>query len=151
MTHAELRQIFGTTRWGRPSRFIADLPADAVVHKATRAAGQRIDPYAQRPSHAAAPIPGRGTWTHPQAAPPSRPPPAAAPAREPGERFVDPEFFDDTSGSGDLPLRRGSRVVHTRFGEGEVRRVESGAEPTVVAFFPGWGEKKILARFLKLA
>ena len=47
-----------------------------------------------------------------------------------------------------MPLRRGSRVSHTRFGEGEVRRVETSAEPTVVVFFPGWGEK-ILARFLK--
>ena len=27
----------------------------------------------------------------------------------------------------------------------------STVEPAVVAFFPGWGEKKILARFLKLA
>ncbi len=154
MTHTELRQIFGTTRWGRPSRFIADLPADAIVHKATRAAGQRVDPYVQRPSHGTV---GRsGTWKHPQAsdsewAPSPRP---SSPPREPGERFVDREFFDDRSSGGDMdaggPLRRGSRVAHTRFGEGEVRRVEMGAEPTVVAFFPGWGEKKILARFLKL-
>jgi DNA helicase-2/ATP-dependent DNA helicase PcrA len=146
ITHAELRQIFGTTRWGRPSRFIADLPADAIVHKATRAAGARVEPYVQRPSHAQ---PTRGAWTHPQAAPSSRPP--AAPTREPGERFVDREFFDDAAGSGDGSLQRGSRVVHTRFGEGEVRRVETGPEPTVVAFFPGWGEKKILARFLRPA
>ena len=41
MTHTELRQIFGTTRWGRPSRFIGDLPAGAIVHKAARAAAQR--------------------------------------------------------------------------------------------------------------
>jgi DNA helicase-2/ATP-dependent DNA helicase PcrA len=65
---------------------------------------------------------------------------------------VDREFFsDDASDTTDVPLRRGSRVVHSRFGEGEVRRVEVAAEPTVVAFFPGWGEKKILARFLKPA
>jgi DNA helicase-2/ATP-dependent DNA helicase PcrA len=50
-----------------------------------------------------------------------------------------------------VPLRRGSRVRHERFGEGEVRRIETTGEPAVVAFFPGWGEKKILARFLKLA
>jgi DNA helicase-2/ATP-dependent DNA helicase PcrA len=65
---------------------------------------------------------------------------------------VDREFFDDAaSDAADMPLRRGSRVVHPRFGEGEVRRVEAAAEPMVVAFFPGWGEKKILARFLKPA
>jgi DNA helicase-2/ATP-dependent DNA helicase PcrA len=150
MTHAELRQIFGTTRWGRPSRFIADLPPNAIVHKATRAAGQRVDPYVQRASHAPA---QSGTWKHPQSsydesrAPRSAPPP---PPRDPGERFVDREFFDDAQAAGEGSIQRGSRVSHTRFGEGEVRRVESGVEPTVVAFFPGWGEKKILARFLKL-
>jgi DNA helicase-2/ATP-dependent DNA helicase PcrA len=47
-------------------------------------------------------------------------------------------------------LRRGSRVRHERFGEGLVRRIESAGEPAVVAFFPGWGEMKILARFLKV-
>ena len=150
VTHTELRQIFGTTRWGRPSRFIADLPADAVVHKATRAASQRVEPFVQRASHAPAQT---GTWRHPQARPSSPPPPP----REPGERFVDREFFDDGGSSdggdesgGNLPIRRGSRVSHTRFGEGEVLRVEPSADPAVVAFFPGWGEKKILARFLKL-
>jgi DNA helicase-2/ATP-dependent DNA helicase PcrA len=149
MTHAELRQIFGTTRWGRPSRFIADLPADAVVHKTTRAATQRVDPYVQRQSMQQA---SSAPWRHPQAAPVSRPPPAPQREVAPGERFVDREFFsDDASDTTDMPLRRGSRVVHARFGEGEVRKVEVAAEPTVVAFFPGWGEKKILARFLKPA
>ena len=78
------------------------------------------------------------------------PPP---PGVDPGERFVDREFFADDHGApdGDTPLRRGARVRHDRFGEGEVRRIESSGEPAVVAFFPGWGEKKILARFLKLA
>ena len=52
-----------------------------------------------------------------------------------------------------VPLRRGSRVFHDRFGRGEVRSVGKSnmGEPSVVAFFPGWGERKILARFLKLA
>jgi DNA helicase-2/ATP-dependent DNA helicase PcrA len=146
MTHAELRQIFGTTRWGRPSRFIGDLPADAVVHKTTRAATVRVDPYVQRSSLQQS---SSAPWRHPQSAPVSR---APAVPTTPGERFVDREFFSDDGGeAGEGALRRGSRVVHSRFGEGEVRRVEAAAEPTVVAFFPGWGEKKILARFLKLA
>ena len=149
MTHAELRQIFGTTRWGRPSRFIGDLPADTVVHKTTRAATQRNEPYVQRQSPAG--LAPSGTWRHPQASPRRA---AARPAADvaPGERFVDREFFsEDASDTTDMPNRRGSRVLHERFGEGLVRRVENAAEPAVVAFFPGWGEKKILARFLKPA
>jgi DNA helicase-2/ATP-dependent DNA helicase PcrA len=158
MTHTELRQIFGTTRWGRPSRFLADLPPDSFVQKTTRAATQRVEPYVNR-----APMRGGGSsgsgepWRHPQAGTSrsSAPPPRASVA--PGERYVDREFFDDSGGDAGhtehtedgAPMRRGSRVVHSRFGEGEVRRVEAGAEPTVIAFFPGWGEKKILARFLK--
>ena len=66
---------------------------------------------------------------------------------------MDHEFFDDrtTDDVTDMPLRRGARVKHDRFGEGEVLSVVSVGEPAVVAFFPGWGEKKILARFLKPA
>jgi DNA helicase-2/ATP-dependent DNA helicase PcrA len=151
MTHAELRQIFGTTRWGRPSRFLADLPRDVFVAKATRAASVRGDSYLERARSVPA-RPAGQSWQHPQAAArPSSPPPAAREVA-PGERYVDREFFDDHAGESEaLPLRRGSRVFHERFGEGEVRRVEASAEPAVVAFFPGWGEKKILARFLKPA
>jgi DNA helicase-2/ATP-dependent DNA helicase PcrA len=65
---------------------------------------------------------------------------------------VDHEFFDDRSPeTTETALQRGSRVRHDRFGEGQVMRVVSVGEPAVVAFFPGWGEKKILARFLKPA
>ncbi|MFO0674965.1 MAG: UvrD-helicase domain-containing protein [Polyangiaceae bacterium] len=151
MTHASMRQLFGMTRWGRPSRFISDLPQDHVQNLGTRAMLAGRESFVDRPSRysSAPPVPSGGAWSHPQR-PASRP----EPARDPGERYVDTEFFDDASShddGGEAQLRRGSRVVHARFGEGEVRKVESSAEPTVVAFFPGWGEKKILARFLRLA
>jgi DNA helicase-2/ATP-dependent DNA helicase PcrA len=83
-------------------------------------------------------------WKHPQA--------PAASAPDPGGRFVDHEFFDDrTDDVSEMKMRRGARVRHERFGEGQVVSVVSMGEPAVVAFFPGWGEKKILARFLKPA
>ena len=167
MTHTETRQIFGTTRWGRPSRFFADLPTATMKQGATRAAsaGARVA-YVDQPSRGGYGGLGSGggsygggarePWRHPQAAArmdaPQRP---ARPDVSAGERYVDREFFADDGGSDDVSsaggLRRGAKVVHTRFGEGEVRRVEAAAEPMVVAFFPGWGEKKILARFLKIA
>ena len=154
VTHVQARQIFGTTRWGRPSRFLADIPAEAARHSATPAlANSATERFVDRMSSGRA---GAGAgygsstpWRHPQSGASAAP---AAP-REPGERYVDPEFFSDAPDDGDaeVPLGRGSRVVHSRFGEGEVRRLENLGEPAVVAFFPGWGEKKILARFLKRA
>ena len=154
MIHTQTRQIFGTTRWNRPSRFLAELPAAAVKHVATPAlasgggghgGGGR---YVDR-TIGAEPTLGMGRpWSHPQG--PSRPEPSRAP--EPGDRYVDHEFFDDRQQDvTDMPLRRGARVTHERFGEGEVLNVVGVGEPAVVAFFPGWGEKKILARFLKRA
>ena len=49
-----------------------------------------------------------------------------------------------------MALRRGMTVMHDRFGRGEVLQVVEASEPAVVAFFPGWGEKKVLARFLRV-
>jgi DNA helicase-2/ATP-dependent DNA helicase PcrA len=147
MTHTQMRQIFGTTRWNRPSRFLGELPAGSFEHVGTRAMGSEprprfIDREVERE-------PVARPWRHPQA--PAQP---AAPPPDPGERYVDHDFFDDR-GDGEevtqMRLRRGARVKHDRFGEGQVMSVVNVGEPAVVAFFPGWGEKKILARFLKPA
>ncbi len=143
MTHTQMRQIFGTTRWNRPSRFLGELPRESFEHATTRAmaAEPRAARYVDRDSHVE---PINRPWRHPQA--------AAAPAPAPEGRYVDHEFFDDHSDEmTEMPLRRGARVKHDRFGEGQVLRIVSVGEPAVVAFFPGWGEKKILARFLKPA
>jgi DNA helicase II / ATP-dependent DNA helicase PcrA len=146
MTHVGMRQIFGTTRLGRPSQFLSAIPKDAAVHKATRAAGQASPRFIDRPSQYGGA--SRDAWRHPfgRKERESQPP-------EPGERFIDREFFDDGGGSdeGAMPMRRGSKVVHAHFGEGEVRSIVQAAEPAAVVFFPVWGEKKVLARFLKLA
>ena len=69
-------------------------------------------------------------------------------SREPGERFV--EYEAGSEGGEGVSLQRGMTVRHEKFGRGEVLNVVSVGEPAVVAFFPGWGEKKVLARFLKL-
>jgi len=163
ITHTRQRQIFGNTRLGTPSRFVGDLPPDAVEHLETpgaRAAGQQgrwIDrggssssSYAQPSSWRPNGRPGAaggasGGWVHPQAAPR---PAAAVASREPGERFVE---YEEPSDAGEgVTLQRGMTVRHEKFGRGEVLKAVSVGEPAVVAFFPGWGEKKVLARFLKL-
>jgi hypothetical protein len=48
-------------------------------------------------------------------------------------------------------VRPGSHVRHVRFGEGVVKSVEGGMKPSVVANFPGFGEKRILLEFLEPA
>jgi DNA helicase-2/ATP-dependent DNA helicase PcrA len=174
LTHAGTRQIFGNTRWGRPSRFLSDLPPDAIEVKKTRAAGTAPVPFIDRPpamSRELQPMPWKTNRpsspppsSRARSAPPSSSSPspwgempirplssrgAPAPAREAGERYVDNEFFDDAPTDNDEPIRRGSRVFHERFGEGEVLNVVASADPMIVAFFPGWGEKKVLARFLR--
>jgi DNA helicase II / ATP-dependent DNA helicase PcrA len=155
VTHAKQRQIFGTTRMGIPSRFVGDLPPEAAQHletaasRASGAQGRWIDrgdaaPTSWRSQRSSGP-----GWRHPQASPaaaPARPPPAA---REPGERFVEYDAADDRQEG--VELRRGATVLHERFGRGEVLKLVSAGEPAVVAFFPGWGEKEVLARFLRLA
>jgi DNA helicase-2/ATP-dependent DNA helicase PcrA len=142
MTHTQTRQIFGTTRWNRPSRFLGELPAGVTRQEATSSMANEsrtrfIDRDVDRDE-------SRAPWRHPLAQSSPVPPSAGE-----GGRYVDHDFFVDHEP--DLALRRGSRVRHERFGEGEVVRVVSMGETAVVAFFPGWGEKKILARFLKPA
>jgi DNA helicase-2/ATP-dependent DNA helicase PcrA len=158
LTHTSMRQIFGTTRWGRPSRFLADFPANSFLQKATRNASSRPqERYVDRAreSRDYQPLPA---WMSSGSQAPTPAWKSQAQQRAPqdqnraaGERYVDREYFSDTASDADGELRKGSRVLHTRFGEGEVRRVESAGEPAAVVFFPGWGEKKVLARFLRLA
>ncbi|WP_394833857.1 DUF2067 family protein [Pendulispora rubella] len=153
ITHTSARQIFGKTRWGTPSRFIGNLPREGVVHKQTRGVKNTPQRFIDRPDRDLQPMPwSRRTSGLAPSAPsmPARP----APSAPPGQRYVDREFFQDDHGGGEGasgPIRRGSRVHHQRFGEGEVRSVVNAGEPAVIAFFPGWGEKKVLARFLRPA
>jgi DNA helicase-2/ATP-dependent DNA helicase PcrA len=149
ITHVQRRQIFGTTRMGVPSRFIGNLPHESVVHRTTTPPLQR---YVDQPSyggHDVWPSTSSRPWSHPQAPGLSASRPASV-AVDPGEHFVDRAFFDESPSGIDetMPLGPGSPVLHKVFGRGQVRAVAGGSEPVVTAFFPGWGEKKVLVRFL---
>jgi DNA helicase II / ATP-dependent DNA helicase PcrA len=142
ITHTATRMLFGQTRYNRPSRFLTQLPQEDLEQIFTRPPAPR---FVDRQGWSA-PRQNGASWQHPMAgARPSTPPPA------PGERYIDREAFDDLPADAEMGegLHRGSRVRHARFGEGEVRSVEHSTELFVVAFFPGWGEKKILARYLQ--
>ena len=131
ITHAAMRMLFGQTRYLAPSRFLADLPEENVRMEGSA--------YASAPPGYARP-PSRRRYGE------ANPPP-----RTPGERYVDRDAFDDLPPDEDaVMVRPGDEVVHRRFGKGVVERVEEGAAPTIVARFPGFGSRKILAQYLEL-
>ena len=145
ITHAGTRMIFGSTRYCRPSRFLSDMPRDAVEHTASRAMAAtpelNVHPAMQVPWHGG----GRTDFVRESTQPERRMGGERYIERDPGERYVEREA-DETW------LDKGCSVEHPRFGVGQVRRLESSASPPVViVFFPGWGEKRIVATFLKPA
>jgi DNA helicase-2/ATP-dependent DNA helicase PcrA len=175
LLHTAMRTLFGNTRCSGPSRFLGDLPPEAVEeHKApgnpfARVAqpawGQNSSFRSGPPSGRGRGGPGAGRYAGPGAGRYDATPPAAyaragapggnggpAPgARAPGERYVERDEAADAAGGEGVALRVGSRVRHARFGEGKVQSVHGGADPAVSAVFPGWGEKKVLVRFLQPA
>jgi DNA helicase-2/ATP-dependent DNA helicase PcrA len=144
LLHAAQRTLFGQTRYGRPSRFLRDLPGEDLVHL-----GPRRESIAPRGWASAGPSSSRtSTFRHPQ----------AHDARMPGERFV--ERDEDLPSPSPPPAtryverdedeRRTVRVRHKKFGVGQLISVVEGAEPKVVVAFPGWGTMTILRRFVEL-
>ncbi|MCU0689971.1 MAG: UvrD-helicase domain-containing protein [Polyangiaceae bacterium] len=139
VTYAGSRMIFGSTRYARPSRFLSDIPTEIV----NRILSPALASLQQAASHIACASP---TTRH-TARQPTLPPPA----RAPGERFIDHDLVDELP-TDELQLLPGARVVHSRFGEGQVHAVQTSSSPPVVdVFFPGWGHKKILATLLRPA
>jgi DNA helicase-2/ATP-dependent DNA helicase PcrA len=147
VSYAQTRMIFGTTRYGIPSRFLADLPQASIRAVATSTRSffgaprrEGAGAFAQRP---------REPWVHPQEraapAPPRRAP--EAPARAPGERYVERDTQHEAQADAGA-LRQGARVTHERYGDGVILRVDPGDDPTATVKFRGWGEKRIKARFL---
>ncbi len=139
ITHAPMRMLFGQTRYLEPSRFLADLPEDVVEREGSIWGSQNAG--------------GAGRWPSPAYARPGRwpglpEPRSSKPALAPGERYVDADAFDDMHEEG-VHVRPGDRVVHQRFGRGVVEKVEPGADPKIVAKFPGYGSKKVRADFLE--
>ena len=141
--YAAQRTVFGQTRYGRPSRFLRDLPREDVRQHAS----PRRDVF-PRSGWGSAPSPTtngqRPPFRHPQA------PSSAQPARAPGERYVEIEDGPTHEVDEGTGLRRGGAVRHKKFGRGKIIEVvEEGAEPKIVADFPGWGRMTVLQRFLE--
>lgn len=162
ISHASSRTIFGQTRYQIPSRFLRDLPSELLSREGQSysaaaqthpyggsagfgkfgasgaRAGQSWDEFDQRPAEVrtdAASITLRNRTE-------------AALDEAGDERTVDYEAFDDIP-EHRSSIRRGARVFHQRFGKGIVERIESGTTPQIVARFPGFGSRKVLASYLR--
>jgi DNA helicase-2/ATP-dependent DNA helicase PcrA len=134
ITHAAARTLFGQTRYLEPSRFLRDIPSEVVVREGLVREGLAgANASLGRPWSAS---------TRNHGAAKSAP---GAPRRVVDTRDAHP-IPDDEPG---VVVREGDRVRHKRFGNGIVERVETGSSLTIVARFPGWGQKRILAEFLE--
>jgi len=147
ITHTEARTLFGRTRYLAPSRFLQDLPDEAVK----REGPPRSTPpsYGQSRSFDFDEGP---SWSPPQPAWMAGVDRARAfmKTAQPGERIVDRDAFDDVHDDDQMPrVRPGDRVRHKKFGRGVVQRVENDGQVMIVARFPGYGEKRVLATFLE--
>ena len=143
--HAAQRTVFGQTRYGRPSRFLKDLPQEDVrQHASSRRDFFPRQGWGSAPPASSNSERARTPFRHPQASSPSSPP------RAPGERYVEIDEAPSYDADESAGLRRGGTVRHKKFGRGKVIEVvEEGTEPKVVADFPGWGRMTVLQRFLE--
>jgi DNA helicase-2/ATP-dependent DNA helicase PcrA len=160
VTRVRRRRLSGQELPGIPSRFLRDLPREAIE--------SIVQP---RPAYLSVNTEGAGPWAgrwsrdvyprfdatdrvEPGRRGPGRAARPAVPPAAPGELRV--EYDDearaqagDEGASGSMGLRIGGHLRHPKFGVGEVRGWQStGADLRVTMRFPQVGLKTILARFL---
>lgn len=140
ITYCLTRQLFGRTDSQKPSRFLLDLPKDAVsgdlpvMRPASSPSGSRPGSPARPPSpdRFSPARPGGGAGTH---RPPS-PVPPPIPERSPSLR---PEWI-------------GKSVLHPRFGKGVVESASgNGGDLELTIRFEGTGVRRLLERFANLS
>jgi DNA helicase-2/ATP-dependent DNA helicase PcrA len=161
ITHSTQRTIFGQTRYLAQSPFLLDIPEECTEVQSSPgrfassapARGESWDVYSGLGRNNSDEYDQRQQYPQPTAYAGARPPTlrsAPSPAVHTGESVVDHTAFDDLAyGEATPTFRAGQVVEHARFGRGRVERVEfGGSSLAVVAKFPGFGSRKILAKFL---
>jgi DNA helicase-2/ATP-dependent DNA helicase PcrA len=148
LSRVRRRRLSGQELPGIPSRFLRELPADAV---------DAI--IMERPAMYYGETKGRGPWGGSWAKPEPEPtfqlrgsadyasPKPKLTAKPSGELTVDYDASDGDSDTGGLQV--GAKLRHPSFGVGEIRGWQgSGGDLKVTMRFAGAGVKTILARFL---
>jgi DNA helicase-2/ATP-dependent DNA helicase PcrA len=125
LTHAESRRIFGRTSYRDPSRFLSELPPEAVEDVRPRISVSRPLYQSERIA-LAAPQPGSSETRR----------------RSRAVTLITGE---------DMPFRLGARVRHPKFGEGTVLRFEgSGESRQVHVNFEQAGQKWLMFELARL-
>ncbi|MEJ7876248.1 MAG: 3'-5' exonuclease, partial [Solirubrobacterales bacterium] len=123
MTCARRRSLHGTSGWNLPSRFLREVPAELVDHKAMAVqTGWQGERDGGRRRNTVVGFGGSGEIRMPQRAQPQMP---------------------------EAEFRVGDDVVHASFGEGVVTSVEPGSV-VVVRFSSEGGERKLMADYAPL-
>jgi DNA helicase-2/ATP-dependent DNA helicase PcrA len=158
ITYAGSRTLFGQTRYLDRSQFLGDLPKDAIKLEGSVRAARSAGGYAGS-RYGAGYVGGySGGGYRSRSGDDFQGQRYTAtgigkdrPALAPGARVIERDEYSQDGGGDGQAVRPGSHVRHVRFGEGVVQSVEGGIKPSVVASFPGFGEKRILLEFLEPA
>ena len=138
LSYANTRYRYGKMVMNEPSRFLAEVPADAVENTSSnrRSADHEYDKVAQQREHRArvtgiAPRNRRGTARY------------AAPK-------VDPASFEPSPSD---EVQAGRQVLHLKFGEGKVISIDGGMDNRIATIHFSelpQPEKRIMLKFAKL-
>jgi DNA helicase-2/ATP-dependent DNA helicase PcrA len=135
ITYANTRYRFGKMTMNEPSRFLAEIPAVAVesTSYSRRSADHEFDPLARQRARVTGITPVRSKGTARFAKP-----------------VVDPASFMPSSID---EVQVGRKVLHLKFGEGKVTKVDGGADNRIATIHfsdLAQPEKRIMLRFAKL-
>lgn len=136
LSYALSRYRYGKIVYGEPSRFLAEIPSEAVESTTQRRRSERheFDPVESRRSRVTG-------------APPKRRTRGTA-------KFVKPKMNpDDFKPSPSAAIEAGQQVMHLKFGEGKVLKIDGGAGNRIATIhfsdLPA-PEKRIMLKFAKL-
>ena len=145
LTHAAMRSTFGRLQVSEPSRFLAEIPpellreevSDTSILSALRRGAEGEPRFSRsgrpRPGSFAARAAGR----------------RAAPGSSPDEDVDEDAMAGEFAEEGDL--RVGRSVLHGRYGRGTIlHREGDGDGLKVTVSVPGFGQKKLVARYARL-
>ncbi|MDY0291727.1 MAG: UvrD-helicase domain-containing protein [Desulfuromonadaceae bacterium] len=139
LTNARRRRVYGSYQFNRASRFLGEIPPHLVERSGSGVNTSVATTQSPTPTHNLASLFAQ-LPTDPSGVPPSALPVAEEPVIE-----VEP------SAPPERGLRIGSRVEHTRFGVGTVRRIEgAGDKQKVIVYFNRFGPKRLLLKFAGL-